>query len=281
MDVRTAFIAGISGVGLGYFLAVRRLKHVYAEMLNEEVQRTREFFDATRKANEPAFSKAVEAMAVYQGLLSSPRVISTNEYTHHGEGYSQRTLVYFSGDGVLTDDQYTPIENVEETVGKDNLNCFGEYSDDENVVFIRNENSKTDYEVFRETGSRSDQAHSTKQEVEVMPPRSGKSRVSTELDRPYIIGDEDFLNGDSGFEQVSLTWYAGDEVLLDQSDSVLENVDDAVGRGNLDRFGEKSGDPNIVYVRCPKLSLEFEVARSEGRYSVEVLGIDESSDDSP
>lgn len=88
---------------------------------------------------------------------------------------------------------------------------------------------------------------------------------------PYIIGKEEFLNGEKEFVQVTLTYFVGDKVLIDEQQRVMDDVDETVGEDNLNRFGQGSKDPNVVYVRNDALELEFEILRSEGKYSEEVL----------
>ena len=56
-------------------------------------------------------------------------------------------LTYYA-DGVLEDEYWNVIENPEDIVGDEFMNHFGEYADD--VVYIRNEELKTDYEITRD-----------------------------------------------------------------------------------------------------------------------------------
>ena len=57
-----------------------------------------------------------------------PRVISPVEFDTEDD-YEVYTLTYYA-DGVLADEQGNPVENVEDMVGRDSLNHFGEYEDD-------------------------------------------------------------------------------------------------------------------------------------------------------
>lgn len=79
-----------------------------------------------------------------QPVGKKPYVISPDEFADLDD-YEVETLFYFA-DGVLTDSDYTPIEDVEGMVGSNALNHFGDYEDDS--VFVRNENYKTDYEIL-------------------------------------------------------------------------------------------------------------------------------------
>ena len=75
-----------------------------------------------------------------------PYVISPDEFGEK-DGYENVTLTYYA-DGVLTDYFDNVISNVDEVVGFDSLDHFGEYEDD--VVFVRNDKMETDYEILRD-----------------------------------------------------------------------------------------------------------------------------------
>lgn len=61
------------------------------------------------------------------------------------EDYEEVSLTYYA-DGVLTDEQDNPIEDVAGMVGADYASHFGEYEDDS--VFIRNDRLRTDFEIL-------------------------------------------------------------------------------------------------------------------------------------
>lgn len=75
-----------------------------------------------------------------------PYVISPDEFGEK-DGYENVTLTYYA-DGVLTDYFDNVISNIDEVVGLDSLDHFGEYEDD--AVFVRNEKMETDYEILRD-----------------------------------------------------------------------------------------------------------------------------------
>lgn len=82
--------------------------------------------------------------------MDKPYVITPEEFDDNG--YEVRTMYYFEGDGVLTDDCHDPVdeEDIEEMIGSDFAEHFGEYEDDS--VFIRNDFFKTDYEILKDFG---------------------------------------------------------------------------------------------------------------------------------
>lgn len=92
---------------------------------------------------------------------------------------------------------------------------------------------------------------------------------------PYIITADEFSEGDRDYHQVSLTYYEGDEVLCDDQDQIVTESDKTVGDENLGNFGYGSNDPNVVYIRNERLSIDIEILRSDGKYAKEVLGFDD------
>lgn len=95
---------------------------------------------------------------------------------------------------------------------------------------------------------------------------------------PYIISHEEFLECEYDYEQVQLTYFEGDDVLMGSDDRPIDDTASVVGDENLNRFGYGSNDRNIVYIRNENITLDMEVLRSEGKYHEEVLGFMEHSE---
>lgn len=94
-------------------------------------------------------------------------------------------------------------------------------------------------------------------------------------DVPYVITLEEFMQNEPEHNQISVTYFEGDQTLADERDDVIEDINETVGRANLMLFGLASGDENVVHVRLEKRSLDFEVNRSTGEYRREVAGFKE------
>lgn len=92
---------------------------------------------------------------------------------------------------------------------------------------------------------------------------------------PYVISRDEFNAAEPGYNQLSVTYFAEDDVLIDDKEEVIPDLDNTVGIDNLNRFGHGSGDNRIVYIRNDHLEADFEVVRSEGSYNKEVLGFDD------
>lgn len=96
-------------------------------------------------------------------------------------------------------------------------------------------------------------------------------------DAPYILEHDEFYESDLDF--TTLTWFEGDEVLADERDEHIPDIEMVVGEANLLRFGAGSRDPNVLYVHNPKLDRNFEILKNEGKYTEQILGFVEHSDE--
>lgn len=85
-------------------------------------------------------------------INDKPYVISPDEFGEFYD-YEKISLTYYA-DQVLADDDDELVEDIEETVGFESLNAFGEYEDDS--VFVRNDRLKCDYEILLDQRKYSD-----------------------------------------------------------------------------------------------------------------------------
>lgn len=76
--------------------------------------------------------------------VGEPYVISPEEFGEF-EDYEKISLTYYANQ-ILADDNDKLVDDVEDVVGFDSLNSFGEYEDDS--VFVRNDRLKCDYEIL-------------------------------------------------------------------------------------------------------------------------------------
>jgi hypothetical protein len=90
-------------------------------------------------------------------------------------------------------------------------------------------------------------------------------------DIPYIIHKDEFYADERGYAQSTLTYYSGDDIMVDEEDSPVYNHTTVVGELF---FGHGSGDPNVVYVRNAERKAEYEILFDPGLYSIEVLGLE-------
>jgi gas vesicle protein len=90
---------------------------------------------------------------------------------------------------------------------------------------------------------------------------------------PYVLHRDEYFHNDKAWDQMSLTYFEGDDTLVDDQDTPVDDQDAMVGLGNLTKFGHGSGDPNTVYVRNEELQLEMEIVHSDDKFSEQRRGI--------
>lgn len=85
-------------------------------------------------------------------------------------------------------------------------------------------------------------------------------------DTPYIIHVEEYKADDMGFKQATVTYYAGDDIMVDVNDVPIYNHAGIMGEL---KFGHGSGDPMVVYIRNESIHKEWEVLHHSGSFSLE------------
>ena len=78
--------------------------------------------------------------------INGPYVITPDEFASSPPGYNACPLDYYK-DGILADGWGVQMD-IEETIGEEALEHFGEYVDD--IVYVRNERLELDYEVTQD-----------------------------------------------------------------------------------------------------------------------------------
>lgn len=76
---------------------------------------------------------------------TEPYVISPEEFGEYDD-YSKISFMYYA-DHILCDELDQIVDNADELIGIESLSTFGQYDDDS--VYVRNEERKTDYEILR------------------------------------------------------------------------------------------------------------------------------------
>lgn len=175
MNSKVAFILGtIIGAGIGVAGTYSYFKDKY-EKLAEEDFNSRRVFDEDKKEEsvEPIVEKTADSRTVDKPSIAEcaailqregyvnysdmqnkkqkqeiavdrPYVIQPSDFGEFDD-YEKISLTY-TADGVLLDDMNEIVDDIEETVGEDSLEHFGEYEDDS--VYVRNDAKKCDYEIL-------------------------------------------------------------------------------------------------------------------------------------
>ena len=106
------------------------------------------YVDYSNKEDEPV--KKTEKIEEKEEVdnVERPYVIEPRYFDEYDD-YSTINLTLYA-DGVLVDDSSNePVEDVDETVGLDNLDHIGDYEED--AVHIRNDKLRCDYEILCDT----------------------------------------------------------------------------------------------------------------------------------
>lgn len=113
--------------------------------------------------SERMIQEEIEAVEDQEEIPDEPKVISPDEF---GEllHYKQINLTYYE-DGVLVDELGDPVVNIDETIGPNALNTFGEYEEDS--VHVRNDRLRCEYEIIKDPRLYSDVLRTQPKKVEV------------------------------------------------------------------------------------------------------------------
>lgn len=153
-----------TGAVIGSLATMKYAEKKYSAVAEEEIASVREIYRKKSKAEngEKNDREQMEKIINNQKYadysekegegesVKKPYVITPEEF---GEDYEAESLVYYA-DGVLANYYDEPIDDIDEYVGKDSLNHFGEYEDDS--VYVRNDEKKIDYEILRDDRKFSD-----------------------------------------------------------------------------------------------------------------------------
>ena len=96
--------------------------------------------------------------------MDGPYVISPEEFDEK-DGYEIRSFTFYA-DGVLEDENQNVIDDkdIEKLIGIKSLDCFGEYEEDS--VFVRNDELKTDFEILYDMSKYSEIYHQDSHSVD-------------------------------------------------------------------------------------------------------------------
>lgn len=78
-----------------------------------------------------------------------PFVITELEFGNENHDYEKLTLLYYDN-GIITDENDDIIEKPLEVIGEDTLAYFGYGSDDKDLLYVRNNILRIDYEILRQ-----------------------------------------------------------------------------------------------------------------------------------
>lgn len=243
----TAVLSSSGGAVTAYLMTRKRLAALYERIAEEEIAEARQFYTMLTKKEEFATpASAVEALVL-------------GEVPEEDLEQAVEALLKYQGK--------TPVRPEEKPTSHYTVHSDGAVEDHTDQIEESDGNRviSGDFNVFA-GNDEPDEEWNYEREVEKRVPEF-----------PYVITQEEFLENEPEYPQETVTYFVGDDVLVDSKDQPME-ADSTVGDSNLMRFGHGSKDNNIVYVRNDTLEIDYEILRSYGKYSREVLGFIEHSD---
>lgn len=190
-NVSKLFVFAV-GAAIGSLSAWLYAKKHYEKIANDEIRSMREYFrkrekelledDETEETEgEPDSSEEEKDKAIYSNIIKESGYVrygkSSNRDDSEEEGkknniddepyvirpdlfdtlddYESMTLTYYA-DGVLADMFDVPIDDPDTLVGTDFVDCFNADEVDGDVVYVRNERKKTDFEIIEDLRNYSD-----------------------------------------------------------------------------------------------------------------------------
>ena len=175
----TNFIFCAVGAAVGSVVTWKLTQEYYKKLADKEIADVKEAYDRVFKIamkDEPEEEEEYqptesdirenESIIESQGYtqysniardvkkVERPYIITPDEFSELYD-YETISLIHFA-DGVLTDDQYELVEDVDDVVGDDYAEHFGENEGDEDSVYVRNDRLKADFEIMRDLRTRSE-----------------------------------------------------------------------------------------------------------------------------
>lgn len=188
MDIKN-LVFTTAGAGLGSLVTWLCVKNHYATIADEEIASVKEYYknelieelkaDMINQEKEDAekeVKKVNKEEPDYQGIITKlnygsysqkeekkvavpvkeeekkkPYIIDVNEFADDCN-FEKVTITYFEGDGVFLDEEDEEISDGVKLICEDNINQFSKYDD---VCYVRNEETRTDYEVILDDHSSS------------------------------------------------------------------------------------------------------------------------------
>lgn len=118
------------------------------EVKPEEVK---EYEDVIARHNYTSYSNNINGKGG-DVMTDKPYIIPPEDFGDYPD-YETISLTYYN-DKFLTDEYNEIVDDIDDLIGEDSLNHFGEYEDDS--VFVRNDALKVDYEILLDSANYSD-----------------------------------------------------------------------------------------------------------------------------
>lgn len=170
-DLLSKIMIFVAGAGIGSVVTYKLVKKQYDKIIQEEIDSVKEAFSGENEEDddteepepdeteeEPSETETYESIVKESGYateitkkedkhMEKPYVISPSEFGD--SDYAILSLTYFL-DGTVLNERDKIVTNVDELIGEDFANHFGDYPDDPDTVYVRNDKLEIDFEILKD-----------------------------------------------------------------------------------------------------------------------------------
>lgn len=169
-DLLSKIMIFVAGAGIGSAITYKLVKKQYDQIIQEEIDSVKEAFsnkpestDTEKHEEEESEPEKVKYRSIVdeagyatesekeeeeeEEVMEKPHIISPEEFGD--SDYAVLTLTYFL-DGTVLNDRNKIVTNVEELIGEGFAKHFGDYPEDPDTVYVRNDKLEIDFEVLKD-----------------------------------------------------------------------------------------------------------------------------------
>ena len=159
----------VTGAAIGSLVTWKLIEKKYKDLADEEIASVVETFKEKKKRGRPKKEEKIVdeiekvndivteeeystddedyTVEVFGKEIIKPYIISPEQFREDPD-YDYKTLIYYSNHILVDeDDEIIDYSEIDNMVGNDSLDHFGEYEPDS--VYVRNDEEKTDYEILK------------------------------------------------------------------------------------------------------------------------------------
>lgn len=163
-----------AGAGIGWLVACKMMCSAFAELAQEEIDSVKEVYNKRLEELEAPLTEEETAEIVKSNphkpsikeyaaarlkelrdeseeddeYMYGPEVVSPEEFDENVEDYEKVTLYLYNDGKVVYEEDDHPMtdKEIDDTIGHEALNTFGQFEDDS--VFVRNDSQQSYYEIL-------------------------------------------------------------------------------------------------------------------------------------
>ena len=267
-------IACALGALTAHILTKNALKAKYEALVEAEVQTAKAYFSMRHKTGAYADPVKLAEERLGKDEVETEYVEKVQQYTGREEHIQKPEIKHVSKPRPEEDDEPLHLRSWYGRALASGMEAFEQRLIDEAKQEV--DGVKQKLGIFEEEDEPDEEEEVITMNIFSENESSASSAGGRDTNRPFILSAREFEDGELDYSQNTLTYYEGDDVLTDERDQPIHHLQKIVGSENL-KFGEMSDDPNIVYIRNNELEVDFEVCRSKGTFTEEVLGFTEPS----